>query len=103
MHGMAQHEGEEVVVLSQVLGDETALGYEDHSNLVCTRVNNTMFKNLAELAQIVDHSEDEYLWFDLDDNATQSIVLRRKEAFDATQAVLDFHGIPSDRSSNLRG
>lgn len=131
LHGMKHHEDEEVVVLSQVLGSNIALGYEgtkqtflvsilpgvvpdsslrykrfffvlvEMSNLICEEVNGTRIRNVRQLAYTVDTCKDEYLRFDLEDY-TQSIVLRTEDAREATNRVLEFHGIPADRSSNLK-
>ena len=56
----------QVVVLSQVLADETTLGYEDQCNLRLLKFNQQPVRNLRHLADMVYHCKEGYMRFDLE-------------------------------------
>jgi S1-C subfamily serine protease len=53
LHGSPKSRGEQVVLLSQVLASDAALGYEDVENVPVFRVNGSKVHNLAHLAEVV--------------------------------------------------
>ena len=55
-----------MVVLSQVLADETTLGYEDQCNLRLLKFNQQPVRNLRHLADMVYRCKEGYMRFDLE-------------------------------------
>lgn len=49
-----QTEGEQVVVLSQVLASDITIGYEDLNNQHLKRVNNVPISSIRQLMEVVD-------------------------------------------------
>ncbi|KAK9830697.1 hypothetical protein WJX74_002951 [Apatococcus lobatus] len=101
LHGMASHEGQQVVVLSQVLASEISVGYEEIVNTQVLCVNGHKISNLKELVQHVDGSKGVYLRLELDYD--QVVILETSAARAATAELLQTHCIPSDRSVDLGG
>lgn len=100
LHGMAEHEDQEVVVLSQVLANECSIGYEVIRNAIVKSVNGTSIRNLRQLAELVDACSEEFLRVEV--GSAQLVVLETKKLKAATQQVLADHSIPFDRSADLR-
>ncbi|XP_010323029.2 protease Do-like 2, chloroplastic isoform X1 [Solanum lycopersicum] len=100
-YSLAKFEGEQIVVLSQVLANEVNIGYEDMSNEQVLKLNGTRIKNIHHLAHLVDSSKGKYLVFEFEDNIL--VVLERKEAMSASASILKDYGIPAERSSDLLG
>jgi hypothetical protein len=61
--------------------------------------NGAVVNNLAQLAQLVDSSAEEYLRFELDHDVL--VVLRARDAHAATKDILLTHCIPSAKSEDL--
>ena len=53
-------------MLSQVLADETTLGYEDQCNLRLLKFNQQPVRNLRHLADMVYRCKEDYMRFDLE-------------------------------------
>ena len=100
MHWMAQSDGEQVVVLSQVLAADVSIGYEDIASTQVVALNGEKIRNLRELVEHVEACRKRYLHFDLDHN--QKVILETGAARAATRAMLEVHCIPFDRSEDLR-
>lgn len=100
-HEPAEFEGEEIVLLAQVLANEFNIGYEDINHVQLSRFNGTKIKNIRHLAQLVDACDSEYMHFELDENML--IVLVTKSAHVSTSKVLKDYCIAYDRSRDLRG
>ena len=100
VHDMADHEDQQIVVLSQVLAAEVNLGYEDVTNSVVTAVNQVPLRNLAHLARLVEGCRDEYIWLQLDFEDT--LVLNVQSARRATRDILATHGIPAAMSADVQ-
>lgn len=99
MHQKAESEGEQVVVLSQVLAAEINLGYEEVCNTQVKSVNGVTVKNLKHLVELVTACQDKYLRFDLE--YSTMIVLETETARKSNDDILSTHGIGADRSSDL--
>jgi len=95
----AEFEGEQLVVLTQVLAHELTMGYDRLENMLLVTINGTKVKHLRHVMELVETCAGEYLRFGLQTNHT--IVLKTQGAKQATADVLDKHGIPSDRSRDL--
>ncbi|XP_055831395.1 protease Do-like 2, chloroplastic [Solanum dulcamara] len=100
-YSLAKFEGEQIIVLSQVLANEVNIGYEDMSNEQVLKLNGTRIKNIHHLAHLVDSSKGKYLVFEFEDNIL--VVLKREEAVSASASILKDYGIPAGRSSDLVG
>ncbi|XP_071723093.1 protease Do-like 2, chloroplastic [Rutidosis leptorrhynchoides] len=98
-YSLSRFEGEQMVILSQVLANEINIGYEDMSNQQVLKCNGTRIKNIHHLAHLVDSCKDKYLVFEFEDNFL--LVLEREAATAASSHVLKDYGIPSERSSDL--
>jgi len=92
-------EGEEVVVLSQMLASEITSGYDGVRNLRLETLNGQKVLNLAHLNEMVNACTDRFLVFSL--VTTQLVVLEREKALEATQQILAQHGITAARSEVL--
>ncbi|CAI5520853.1 unnamed protein product [Closterium sp. Naga37s-1] len=105
LHGHAEHEDEEVVVLSQVLAHEANIGYEDITNTCLVSLNGTRVRNVRQLAALVDACTSDwesqpFMQFELEHR--QLVVLETKSVRAATADAMADHSIPSDRSEDLR-
>ncbi|CAN4101195.1 unnamed protein product [Withania somnifera] len=100
-YSLAKFEGEQIVLLSQVLANEVNIGYEDMSNEQVLKLNGIRIKNIHHLAHLVDSSKGKYLVFEFEDNIL--VVLEREEALSASASILRDYGIPAERSSDLLG
>ncbi|CAL0316187.1 unnamed protein product [Lupinus luteus] len=98
-YSLAKFEGEQIVILSQVLANEVNIGYEDMNNLQVLKFNGTRIKNIQHLAHLVDSCKDRYLCFEFEDSYVA--VLERKAAATASSCILTDYGIPSERSPDL--
>uniref|UniRef100_A0A5B7A3J7 Putative DEGP protease 2 isoform 1 n=1 Tax=Davidia involucrata TaxID=16924 RepID=A0A5B7A3J7_DAVIN len=98
-YSLARFEGEQIVILSQVLANEVNIGYEDMGNQQVLKFNGTRIKNINHLAHLVDSCKDKYLVFEFEDNYLA--VLVREAATAASSCILKDYGIPSERSSDL--
>jgi S1-C subfamily serine protease len=111
LHGWRASPGEQVVVLSQVLACDEALGYEDLCNVQVLRCNGVAVHNLAHLASLVaaadvgsggdggDKNGRSFLRFDLEYD--EVVVLDAGRARAATEAILAQHSIPAAVSAGL--
>ncbi len=100
VYEFATEEKQQIIILQQVLADETNKGYHDFSNLIVKKVNGETVKDIKHLIQIIENLKEEYLIIDLE-NLNQ-IILEKKESEKATEAILKKYGINFDRSENLR-
>uniref|UniRef100_A0A804RJG5 PDZ domain-containing protein n=1 Tax=Zea mays TaxID=4577 RepID=A0A804RJG5_MAIZE len=98
-YSLATFEGEEIVIVSQVLAHEVNIGYEHMGNQQVMKLNGTTIKNIHHLAHLVDTCKDKFLTFEFEDDFL--VVLHREEADAASSDILKEHAIPSIRSSDL--
>ncbi len=90
---------EEVVILTEVLGDEVNLGYQGFSNMVLEEVNGKKILNLKDLVRTVDNLKDEFITFKFKDK--NQITLDLKKAKSALSRIMSNYGLPADRSKDL--
>lgn len=95
----AEFQGEQLVVLTQVLAHELTMGYDRLENVLLLNINGTQVRHLRHVMELVETCEREYLRFGLQTNLT--IVLKTDAAKQATADVLEKHGIPSAKSHDL--
>lgn len=98
-YSLPKFEGEQMVILSQVLASDVNIGYEDMSNQQVLKLNEIKIKNIRHLAHIVDSCNDKYLIFELEDNFL--VVMERQAASAATPQILKDYGISCERSPDL--
>ncbi|CAD6334642.1 unnamed protein product [Miscanthus lutarioriparius] len=98
-YSLATFEGEQIVIVSQVLAHEVNIGYEHMGNQQVMKLNGTTIKNIHHLAHLVDTCKDKFLTFEFEDDFL--VVLHREEAAAASSDILKEHAIPSIRSSDL--
>lgn len=98
-YSLPKFEGEQMVILSQVLASDVNIGYEDMSNQQVLKLNEIKIKNIRHLAHIVDSCNDKYLIFELEDNFL--VVMERQAASAATPQILKDYGIACERSPDL--
>ncbi|XP_075520566.1 protease Do-like 2, chloroplastic isoform X2 [Primulina tabacum] len=98
-YSMARFEGEQIVILSQVLANEVNIGYEDMCNEQVLKLNGTQIRNIRHLAHLIDSCKDKYLIFEFEDNFL--VVLEREQALGSSASILKGYGIPSERSEYL--
>ncbi|PUZ64030.1 hypothetical protein GQ55_3G111400 [Panicum hallii var. hallii] len=98
-YSLATFEGEQIVIVSQVLAHEVNIGYEHMGNQQVIKLNGTAVKNIHHLAHLVDTCQDKFLTFEFEDDFL--VVLHRGEAATASSDILKEHAIPSVRSSDL--
>ena len=99
LHGQAERDDEQVVVLSQVLAADVNIGYEDIVNTSVVGVNGTAVRNLRHLVELVEGCKSEFLRLDLDYG--QLIALDTKQSRAATAAILETHNIARKCSADL--
>lgn len=97
---LPQFEGEQIVILSQILANEVNLGYENMSNQQVLKFNGVKVKNVQHLAHLVDLCNDKYLIFEFEDKLL--VVLERQAASLKTPQILQDYGIAYERSPDLR-
>ncbi|RLN30899.1 protease Do-like 2, chloroplastic [Panicum miliaceum] len=98
-YSLATFEGEQIVIVSQVLAHEVNIGYEHMGNQQVIKLNGTAVKNIHHLAHLVDTCQDKFLTFEFEDDFL--VVLHQEEAAAASSDILKEHAIPSVRSSDL--
>ncbi|XP_074359185.1 protease Do-like 2, chloroplastic [Apium graveolens] len=98
-YSLSRFEGEQIVVLSQVLANEVNIGYEDMSNEQVLKFNGTRIKNIHHLTHLVDLCKDKYFVFEFEDNYL--VILEREASSVASPCILKDYGIPFERSADL--
>lgn len=107
LHGWRTAPGEEVVVLSQVLACDEALGYEDLCNVQVLALNGARVHNLAHLAALVAAAETAAradggrAFLKLSLEYDEVVVLDAAAARAATATILAQHSIPAAVSPGL--
>lgn len=100
VYDIASPERQQILILQQVLADETNKGYHDFSNLIIKKVNDRVVKDIKELINIIENLQEKYLIIDLE-NSNQ-VILELTESKKATETILKRYGINFDRSEDLR-
>ena len=92
-------EGEQVVLLSQVLADEINAGYQGMHDVEVRAVNGRRVRNLRALKSAVESAAGEFLRLDLADDRV--LVVNREEADRAHARIMAKHRVPSRVSRDL--
>ncbi len=89
-----KQEGDEVVVLAQVLAHNTNLGYEHFIDLHLLKFNDVKVRSLGHLKQLISESTGEFMTFQFaPEEGGRLIVLDRKGSDEATKDVCAEHSI----------
>eukprot|EP00271_Cylindrocystis_brebissonii_P010439 TRINITY_DN26626_c0_g1_i1.p1 TRINITY_DN26626_c0_g1~~TRINITY_DN26626_c0_g1_i1.p1 ORF type:complete len:713 (+),score=167.58 TRINITY_DN26626_c0_g1_i1:234-2372(+) len=91
--GIREFEGQEVVLLSQVLGAEITNGYQSLSSLMVRRCNGESVKNLRHLAQLVEGNTDPFVSVELE--REQKLVVKVETAKALSAEILEQNFIPA--------
>jgi hypothetical protein len=93
-----QKEGEEIVLLSQVIAHACNIGYETHRNLRLVSFNGQKVENLAQLKKDIEKAKTS-LVFEFSNG--QVLVLDSKAALNAREQICMDHLLPSYCSADL--
>lgn len=99
MMGSKCAEDEQIIILHQILVADINFGYKQ-GMIQLKDFNGTPIRNLQHLAYLVDTCEEEFMEFTLDFGFR--IVFRTTCAREESQAILEQHAVPHDRSPNLQ-
>ena len=95
-------EGEEVVILINVLSSDVNNGYRDFIYSRITKVNGSKISNLGDLIQRVEKSSgDRFIEFENEQKCL--MVLDRETAEKENSSILRTYHVSSDRSPGLSG
>ncbi|KAH7434289.1 hypothetical protein KP509_06G009600 [Ceratopteris richardii] len=97
---MAEYEGQEMILLSEVLAHSVNIGYEDISHLRALRFNGIKLRNMQHLAQLVDSCKNPFMKFELEHSTL--VVIETGTARASTSKILKEYSIAHDRSQDLR-
>ena len=84
-----------VVVLTQVLGDEVNVGYQNFDSMVLASINGKKVHNLREAVELVESCKDEYITFEFEGDVPVTLNIGKLRA--ATPKILDRYHITADR------
>jgi len=94
-------DGEQPVVLSQILMDKVNYGYEGLTPCEVVKFNGERVINLAHLMEMVLACKDRFLRFELSDKNTSKVVLDREAALESNERILTTYNVPSTASPDL--
>lgn len=100
-HGRQSDDRKEVIVLTNILGDELTVGYDDFEDHVITHVNGTAIASMEDVVQAIEGNEGAY--HVLVDEWGNRIVLERSTTMEAQKAIMERYKIDADRSADLQG
>jgi len=98
MNGTKQFLDQQVVVLSQILINNTNFGYPSMAHLQLLYFNGEKVRNMAHLIHLQETSNADFHRFEFEYD--RMLVLDRKEAEEATEATLTQNNIPRAKSLN---
>ena len=84
-----------VVVLTQVLGDEVNVGYQNFDSMVLVSINGKKVHNLREAVELVESCKDEYITFEFEGDIP--VTLNIGKLREATPRILERYHITTDR------
>ncbi len=95
LRGVKDSPDENVVVLTQVLGDEVNVGYQNFDSMVLVAINGKKVRNLREVVEIVESCKDEYITFEFENDIP--VTLNIGKLREATPRILERYHITADR------
>ncbi len=100
VNGRKSKDQMQVIVLTQVLGDEMTAGYGDLKNNVFTLANGARIASMKDLVHAVELNTEAY--HVLEDEYGNQIVLDPRKVGEANQRIMKKYDLHSDRSDDLR-
>merc|ERR1712048_357288 len=97
----AEAQGEQLVVLTQLLAHDLTVGYEDLENILLETINGVRVQNLKHVKELTEDCRSGYLRLGLQANLT--LVLKAEAINNATEEVLKHHNITAAMSPDLAG
>lgn len=98
-YGYPQQEGQQVVIMNQVLTAPVNIGYEEFSNLQVVKVNGVDIINLKQMMWLVKTAKTEYIRFDMFRHS--AIIVSRLEAEKCHKQNLKDNNVPQDMDDGL--
>jgi len=92
LHRSLEREGDQIVIVIQVLAHRENLGYDTLSDLQLERVNGQPVRSLQHLKTLIDESQDDFLRMEFSPD-NRVVVLERSALQDVTQEVCKEHSI----------
>lgn len=90
---------EEVVILTEILGDEVNLGYQSYSNIILEEVNGKKILNMKDLSEVIETMNEGFMTFRFKDKI--QIVLDIKKMKESMNRIMDNYGLSSSKSKDL--
>jgi S1-C subfamily serine protease len=100
-YGRQSEDRREVIVLTNILGHELTVGYDDLRNHVVTEVNGKGISTMADVVRAVEGHEGPY--HVITDEWGSQLVLDRDAVAGAQQVIMERYNIDADRSADLPG
>jgi hypothetical protein len=100
-HGRQSAERRQVIVLTNILGDELTVGYDDFKDHVITHVNGKAISQMEDLVKAIEGNEGMY--HVIADEWGNQIVLGRDKINETQKMILERYKIDTDRSADLQG
>jgi len=103
LYKMREVEGEQVVILSQILACDANVGYDPdrYANSLVYSVDGKPIRNLLDLVLAVEQGEGEYVRFEVGMLYKELIVLDREACAAATAEILERMNVPAQMSRDL--
>jgi hypothetical protein len=95
-----EHE-ELVIVSSPLFPHKLSKGYGNPSGGVVYSINGTRIRSLSQLVAVLRDLKDEFVTFEFDGRAGESLVLPRAEAVAATEDILTDNGVRAQGSPDM--
>merc|ERR1719198_381619 len=95
----AEFEGEQLVMLTQILAHQLTTGYDNLEKMLVRSINSVAVRNLKHVMELIGACTTTFLRFQLQNNRV--IVLNSKHVAETTADVLVKHCIPAATSADL--
>jgi hypothetical protein len=99
-HGRQSDNRKQVIVLTNILGDELTVGYDDFEDHVITHVNGKMISSMEDVVHAIEGNKGVY--HVLVDEWGDRIVLDRAATIEAQKGIMERYKIDADRSADLQ-
>jgi S1-C subfamily serine protease len=99
-NGRPSDDRKQVIVLTNILGDELTVGYDEFEDHVITHVNGKAISSMEDVVQAIERNEGAF--HVLVDEWGNRIVLERAATIEAQKAIMERYKIDADRSADLR-
>jgi len=97
--GLNRDEKKEIVVLLQVLPDETNVGYHRYRNEVISKINGKEFDSFKEFVEILNTPKDQYTIIETKDN--DKVILYNEKIDEINKKILKRNHISSQYSEDV--